>query len=653
MKILNKLLKGLLVFVLTFGLFSCNDDDFSAKQVTVNEISANSAYPNDPVSLIGLNLETVQFVFVGEQQAEFELNGETISFIVPERSVVGPNFITLAMANDYRVKIPFEVLLRPIPFIDRFDAWVAPGGNLTISGLSFNPEYNPVVTIDGVEATITSNTNTELVVTVPGVTDDEFLDITITSIHGSTTTSTAFIARNNILANGDFYEGSGDDFTGWEKLNGADRMTAVTDADAYGEGRSMRVDPASANPWDNQFASDGVQLTLGEEYTLVLWGKAIDEGAFMRFSISQYDGNGADYFYGDDKIFTNTWAPYTWTFTVTNDLPIHRAVLDMGASTGAFIIDHIALVEGAFGATTGPAEELLNGSFEDGLTNWESLNGTHEISTTEAFCGDSSLTATGAGANPWDTQIASDPMLLQVGTDYEISFWAKAAGPDGIFRVSMSQYDGNGADFFYSPDLDIPEDWTYFSFVTTAQTTASGDYRLLFDMGATTQTFFVDGVSIKEYDPADAASEYVNGGFEDGLTGWESLNGTHEISTAEFYSGSSSLTATGAGANPWDTQIATDPIALTVGQDYKISFWAKAAGPDGVFRISMSQYDGNGADFFYSDDLEIPEDWEYFTFIVNAQTTASGDHRLLFDMGATTQTFFVDDVSVVEYDACD
>src|SRR5690606_14787754 len=214
----------------------------------------------------------------------------------------------------------------------------------------------------------------------------------------------------------------------------------------------------------------------------------------------------------------------------------------------------------------------------------------------------------------WDSQLASDPLPLEEGTEYEIGFWAKAAGPDGVFRLSMSQYDGNGSDFFYSRELDIPEDWSYFSPVVEAAPVPSGEYRLLFDMGASTQTFFVDEVSVKEYVPS--ASLYANGDFEDDLNGWTTLNGTHDISTTEFYSGSASMTATGTGGNPWDLQLASDPVALTVGQDYKISFWAKAAGPDGIFRISMSQYDGNGADFFYSPDLEIPEDWTYFSFVV-------------------------------------
>lgn len=646
------IISGMAMALLLFVTGCEEDDDFTTVAVTVDQLSVDSAFPGDPVSLTGTNFNTVQFIFIGNQQAPFQLNGNTINFTVPPGAAVGVNTITLAMPHNYRLSVPFEVLLRPTPVIQKFDAFVPVGGELVIQGLSFDSSYDPQVTLDGIQATIVSNTPTELVVTVPnGVPDDEFVELAITSIHGETKATTGFLARESVLANGTFDEGSGNDFTNWEKLNGGDRMTAVTGAEAYGGGRSMMVQPASGNPWDNQFASDGVQLNFGEEYTLILWARAIDPGAFFRFSISQYDGNGADYFYGEDKVLENTWQPYSWTFTVGNNLPSHRAVLDMGASTGAFMVDHIALVPGAVGVSGEQPEIMVNGSFEDGMTGWTSLNGVHEATTAEFYCGTASMTATGAGANPWDSQLASDPLPLEEGTEYEIGFWAKAAGPDGVFRVSMSQYDGNGSDFFYSRDLDIPEDWTYFSFVVEAEPVASGEYRLLFDMGATAQTFFVDGVSVKEYVPP--ASLYTNGDFEDDLTGWTTLNGTHGISTAEFHSGSASLTATGTGGNPWDVQLASDPVVLTVGQDYKISFWAKAAGPDGIFRISMSQYDGNGADFFYSPDLEIPEDWTYFSFVVTAQATASGDQMLLFDMGASTQTFFVDDVIVAEYDGCE
>ena len=655
-KSIKKIFYLFTIIAMVVSTVSCNNNEPFAG-VNVDGSDVMSGYPLDPVTLQGTNFDLVQFVFVGDVQAEFQLGDGTLTFVIPESAAIGTTTVTLAMADNYRVTYPFEVLLTPVPIVQGFDkAYAAAGETITITGTSFNAEYNPVVTIGGMEAAITSNTATQLVVTVPsGVSETEYLDVTVTNNFGSGTAPTAFVALHDYLANSQLNEGSGNDFTGWQKLNGGDFMTELTGGDAYGgSGRSLRVEPAGGNPWDRQLASDPVVLELGATYTVIFWAKAEGPGAGMRISVSQYNsyGAGSDYFYSSDmEISASAWTPYTVTFTVTKDLPDHKIVFDMGAYSVPFAIDHMALVPGSFSAVTGPPELLTNGSFEDGLTGWTTLNGSHDISTTEAYCGSQSMTATGAASNPWNTQLASDPMDMVEGTDYEISFWAKAAGPGGIFRISMSQYDGNGSDFFYSPDLDIPEDWTYFSFVVNAAHVPSGEYRLLFDMGATDQTFFLDAVSVKEYE--FTGSLVANGGFEDGLTGWTTLNGSHDISTTEFHSGSASMTATGAASNPWNTQLASDPMDMVEGNVYKISFWAKAAGPGGVFRISMSQYDGNGSDFFYGPDLDIPEDWTYYTFIVTAAHVPSGEYRLLFDMGATDQTFFLDDVEVTEYNACE
>jgi len=634
--------------LLSLVITGCEDEMMA--EVKVGSISAEAVFQGSPVSLTGEGFDQVQFVFVGNIQASFTLDGNTITFTVPDEAPVGETTITLAMPRNVRATYVFEVVLKPSPVITSFDAYVPVGSDLVIKGSSLN--NNTSVTVDGISATVVSAGDSELVVTVPsGVDETSAIEFEITTTYGVAKPTTAFYARESVIPNSDLEaEGDGVPFAGWELLNAGDgAITAVISG--YGGSRSMRVVPAAGNPWDRQVASTAVPLNFGDVYTVVLWAKGETAGAQMRVSVSQYDGNGADYFYGETVEMSTNWEQYTWTFTVTNDLPTHRVVLDMGMGAVPFGIDQIGLVPGSIGAS-GPVELLANSSFETDLTGWTALNGAAEVTSAEAYCGSQSMTATGAGGNPWDVQIASDAMELEVGTDYEIGFWAKAAGPDGVFRLSMSQFaSGQSDDFFYSPDLTIPEEWTYFSFVTTAQATSTGNHRLLFDMGASTQTFFVDGVSVKEYE-VSSSSEYSNGGFEDGLTGWTALNGAAEAST-DAHSGSGSMTATGAGGNPWDTQIASDAVALTVGNQYKISFWAKAAGPDGVFRISMSQYDGNGADFFYSRDLEIPEDWSYFAFVTTVQATASGDHRLLFDMGATTQTFFIDDVSVVEHDACE
>lgn len=653
-----------MLMLVMISTVSCEEDaiTYSMEDVSsrVQNLSSYEPFHEDPLTISGAMLDEVVRVFIGNVEitkANFtEQTESSISLIVPATTATGETKLLIVWSGSGRANIDIEVKPKPTPQILTFSAYAGVGEDLTITGQQL--DNNTKVTVDEVNATIVSVSDTELVVTVPnGVDTSGPISFEVTTDYGTTSPNTAFYAMHNFLVNSELEQGEGDEFTGWDKLNGGETMTQVTGEAAYGGGRSIRVVPAGGNPWDRQFASTPTPLTFGEEYTVVLWAKAEETGAAMRVSVSQYDGNGADYFYGADQEFTTEWAQYTWTFTVTNDLPEHRLVLDMGAYSAPFLLDHIALVQGSVGeGASGASEELMNGSFEDGLTGWTVLNGAGEVSTGEAYCGSQSLTATGTGGNPWDVQIASNHIEgITAGSDYEVGFWAKAAGPDGVFRVSMSQYNsGDGSDFFYSPDLEIPEDWTYFSFVLEdVPTVASGEYKLLFDMGVSTQTFFIDGVSIKEYEVAVGLNE--NGGFEDGLTGWTSLNGAHETSTAEAHSGTASLTATGTGGNPWDVQMATNPLDMQAGNTYKISFWAKAAGADGIFRISMSQYNsGDGSDFFYSSDLEIPEDWSYFSFVLaDVPTVASGEYKLLFDMGVSTQTFFVDDVSVVEYETCE
>ncbi len=642
-------LAGFLVLTASLILFGCKKDEV-APTVTVDGVSVASAYGGDLVTIQGSNLQTVKSVFVGNKHAELQGADEaSLSFVVPLNAVAGATQITLAMRDGYRVTTEFEVLPAPLIFTISPSA-AAPGETITIGGANLDELTS--ATIGGMEAVMSNATSTSVELTVPdGLELGRTAEIEVKVTENIKATSTSiFYVGTNYIANSAFEEGSGDEFTDWEKLNGGDRMTEVTGNEAY-FGRSMRVVGAAGNPWDSQLASLPTELTFGAVYTVMIWARAEAPGAVMRVSASQFDGNGADYFYGDDVELATEWTQYTWEMEVTADLPTHKLLLDMGTTDVPFLIDNITLVETGAGGGIGAPNLAPNPGFEDGLTGWESLNGAHEATAAEALCGTMSMTATGAGANPWDVQIATEPMDLVEGTDYEIGFWAKAAGADGFFRISMSQYDGNGSDFFYSDTVFTSEEWTYYGFVVNAANVPSGEYRLLFDMGHSTQTFFVDEVSVREYQaPADNLAP--NGGFEDGLTGWNILNGGHEASTAESRTDAASLTATGTGGNPWDVQLASDPMDMIEGNEYKISFWAKAAGPDGVFRISMSQYDGNGSDFFYSDDLNIPEEWTFYTFVVTAANVPSGEYRLLFDMGATTQTFFVDDVSVVEYERC-
>ncbi len=490
----------LIFFAAMLFMTACEEDEGGNQpNVEITNMSATSAYHLAEVTVQGTNLNAVQFIFVGTRQATFELNdGNSLTFVVPESATPGENTVTLAMPGTYRVKTELEVMIRPIPLISDFDPYVGIGNDLTIKGTGM--DHNISVTFDGTPATVVSSNGTELVVTVPaGISDSDPVEIEVTNDFGSTTNTGVFIARQGQVLDAQMSQGEGDEFTAWEKLNGVDGMTEVTGEAAYAGGRSMRIAGPAGNPWDKQLASTPTQLTFGETYTAIVWARAEAAGAIMRVSVSQWDGSGADYFYGADVELSTVWEPYTWTFEVTNDLPEHKLVLDMGHTDVPFLVDNVSILPGELGVSTGPVQLLANSSFEDGLNGWEILNGGEdvEITSDDAHTGSNSLKVTPAGGNPWDRQFAADGVPLTFEGNYEIKLWAKAAGPDGVMRVTVSQWDGNGADYFYGDDITVTEEWAEYSW-TFQVTNDLETHRVVLDMGAGTQILFIDDVTLTE-----------------------------------------------------------------------------------------------------------------------------------------------------------
>lgn len=667
---MKKYLKSLFSFFTAIALFTIvgcekveNNTLAATGNVAITSVSPGAEFPEETVTLQGVDFNQVQFLFLDEVQVDFQLSGEDLTFVIPAGTTPGMKTITLAMAQNYRVTSQIEVLLRPVPVIQDFDAYVAPGGDLVITGLSFNPEYNVEVFIDGMSAPITAQTNTSLTVTVPaGVPDDEPLDLEITSIHGSTTASTAFIARESLVENSTLSEGSGDDFTGWEKKNGGDGMTEVTGSEAYGGGRSMRVEGSgTADAWRTQLGSSFTVLTVGEEYTAMLWAKSEEAGGQMRVSVSEWNNsNGDDFFYGDTYEIGTSWQLYTWTFTaqatVNGD---HRLVLDMGHTPVPLLIDHIAIVEGAFGGSSEAPTLIANGGFEEGIgTAWEVSNGdiTETSDPDQVHCGSNAIRVVGDGAGDgWRTQIIADGVELTEGEEYVIRLWAKAEGPDGEISVSVSRWmDSNGDDYFYSdPVVVTAGEWNEYSWTFTAGTTSNGVHNVVLDLGRSAQTYYIDDVSLKENVPPTNILDPDNAGFENGIDGgWEVSNGDITLTTdpAQVYEGTSAIHVVGDGAGDgWRTQIIADGVELTEGNNYGIKLMAMAEGPDGEISVSVSRWmDSNGDDYFYSDPVVVAEEWTEYTWTFTAGTTSNGVHNVVLDLGRSAQTYYIDNVILYE-----
>ncbi len=297
----------------------------------------------------------------------------------------------------------------------------------------------------------------------------------------------------NILLNGELELGDGDDFTNWSKFNGAERMTAET-ADVFEGSRAMKVmNEVDGNPWETQLASDAVTTEIDAQYTASVWIKG-DDGT-IRFSTNAQLGNEQ---YAGDFTVTADWTQYTWTFTATTEQT--TLVLDMGSTLANYIVDGIALVKGD---TALPAPEpegnpdnlAVNGDFElgdgDDFTNWSKFNGADNMTqeTSDVHGGARALLVTNpADGNPWETQLSSDAITTEIGTEYTVSAWVK--GDAAIIRYSTNAQLG---DEQYAGDYSVTSDWAQYTWSFTAST---AETTIVLDMGATGGTFIVDDVEV-------------------------------------------------------------------------------------------------------------------------------------------------------------
>jgi endo-1,4-beta-xylanase len=140
---------------------------------------------------------------------------------------------------------------------------------------------------------------------------------------------------------------------------------------------------------------------------------------------------------------------------------------------------------------------LVNGDFEAGsgndFINWSKYNGGTSITAGsgagEVHAGARSFKATvAANGNAWSVQLASDLFNTTTGTSYRLSFWIKAAAAGGKMRVST------GPTASYSPDFVPTTDWTLVEWTFVAKEDQS---RILFDVGSTANTYFIDDVAVQ------------------------------------------------------------------------------------------------------------------------------------------------------------
>ena len=143
----------------------------------------------------------------------------------------------------------------------------------------------------------------------------------------------------------------------------------------------------------------------------------------------------------------------------------------------------------------------------------------------------------------------------------------------------------------------------------------------------------------------------TNAGFENGLTGWTTLNSngaTISANTvaADAHSGNGSLKVvnpTAQTGNQWKVQVSSAAFATTIGKQYVISYWVRAATAGGSIRLSSGPSSAQ-----YQADQTIGTAWQQVSWTITATLAST---TFLFDMGQLVNTYYIDDASVKEVNA--
>lgn len=510
---MKKILKYSIALLLPIIFMVGCEEDFEDK-LTGNPPSDNSVDVSSRLSgfeqdeaeigatltMTGQGLSNVKRVMVaGRLALNVEASETAVSFTVPNGAPLGAQDFHFIFSGNERAVANIVVIPRQIPGILSISPTAAAAGEqVTIVGFALKDIQS--IKVGGVEAEADdASTEEKLIITIPeGLPPNVPAPIEIETVRGKVTSESIFYVGKNLIANGEFEQGEGEDFEGWHKANNG-TLTIADPADSYA-GRTLKAISGSASQqWHPQMFAPATPTQIGAEYTLIVWVKGAvgtpGDGGRIRFSTTpnaKYSGN---------YDITSQWQQLVWVFEANAEST--QIVLDLGGVEDAvYFLDNVTLVATGDAAPQ-PVELLLNGGFElgdgDDFTNWSKNNGADFLTATtnenEVRSGSRALFAVGDGRSHWRTQLASDVMETIEGRTYVASFWIKAKlgtpGNGGIVRMSTA---GNG-DPQYQGDVTVntTTDWQKVEWEITANGTETS---IVLDLGATENAeYFIDDVS--------------------------------------------------------------------------------------------------------------------------------------------------------------
>lgn len=329
---------------------------------------------------------------------------------------------------------------------------------------------------------------------------------------------------------------------------------------------------------------------------------------------------------------------------------------------------------------------LRNPGFESGLTDWWTwttggANATF-IATTPAYEGSQALQVqvTSVSGTDWHAQFGQSNLALQAGRAYRVRFAARASTPTTVYATVMRASDPWDA-LGWAQTINLTTGWQVYDYTFTATETLYGGAQLAFSVGQAVRTLWFDSFVFREVDawdgwlgwlenrygstaalqaawaPASPVPEtemLANGSFETGIPPWAPsvfapAAATFTTDTSTFTHGSRSLRAnvTAVSGVSWHVQVSQGGLNIVAGQTYRLTFDARTSAPGGFLVGVMQNHDpweGLGLWGW----VEATASWQPFEFVFTA-TASDADGRVVFDLGQSVRTIWIDNVSLKPY----
>ncbi|MBH83898.1 MAG: hypothetical protein CMP70_04410 [Flavobacteriales bacterium] len=427
--------------------------------------------------------------------------------------------------------------------------------------------------------------------------------------------------------------------------NGAEATFDISSDAAYDGELGLKITTLN-NPSNNCVVSSCIgDLDAGFSYLISFWAKSnINE--LDLFICSQFAFGPPWTNFGQSNITINSeWTKYQFVSTSSNFIDDSvRLIKIKPQSQGIYFIDNFQIEK------LESYTEICDGGFETGVNNWQSSpnGGIIEVmdESSDVFDGNNSakIIIDNTGGDPIFSSCQTD---LQANINYRISFAAKSE--DNIELFATSSLSSTPFSNYGSLNITTTSDWTEYSFISSNDSSISGNVRLAKFKFLNSGTIYLDNVMFEEIPPFP---ESCNNSFESGMDQWiQTIDNSSDaviIATptqAQDGLQSAMINVQSSGPSNGSIQISSCLTDISADSTYTVSFWAKGS-VDGLIFNAITSIATAPYQAFTSNEYTTTTNWKEYCYTFSSDSTIINDIRLLKLQFLSEGVYYVDNVTI-------